>query len=173
MITEKEWFDNGDWNKGLRLKVHPSVDVSQFYKQYHKRPDLWEAAFEFLKKDLMTTAEGKYALKGEEAVAIISDYQTKKPEDAKWEAHRKFIDVQYVITGEEKIGLLSLESAKSAMEYQEEKDVIFFCDQDGEYYVANPDVFFLFFPNDVHRPSISTEDSKPVKKLVVKIAFAE
>jgi len=173
MSTEKEWFENGEWNRGLRVKVHPSVDVSQFYKQYHKRPDLWKAAFDYLKNDLITVGAGKYPLKGDGAVAIVSDYQTKRTEDAKWESHRKFIDLQYVISGEEKIGLLSLQKAQYSTGYQDEKDVILFDEQDGDYYVANPDVCFLFFPEDVHRPCIRIGDSKPVKKLVIKIAFAE
>ena len=173
MSTDKEWFDNGDWNEGLRLKVHPSVDVSQFYEQYRKRPDLWKAAFEYLKNDLNPVAPAKYPLKGDEAVAIVSEYQTKKIEDAKWESHRKFIDLQYIISGEEKMGVLPLKKAKFASDYQEDKDVILFGEQDGEYYVANPDIFFLFFPDDVHRPCIRTGDSEPVKKLVIKIAFAE
>ena len=173
MRTDKEWFDNGDWNEGLRLNVHPSVDVSQFYNQYHKCPDLWKAAFEYLKNDFMTVAAGKYPLKGDEVVAIVSEYQTKKIEDAKWESHRKFIDLQYIISGEEKMGVLPLKKAKFTSDYQEDKDVILFGEQNGEYYVANPDIFFLFFPDDVHRPCICTGDSKPVKKLVIKIAFSE
>jgi YhcH/YjgK/YiaL family protein len=173
MSIEKEWFESGDWNNDLRLKVHPSVDVKQFCEQYFKRPDLWKAAFEYLKNDLANAHTGKYSLKGDEAVAIVSEYQTKQPEDAKWESHRKFIDLQYVINGEEKMGLLPLQVAKLASDYDADKDVILFGEQDGEYYVANPDAFFLFFPDDVHRPCIRIGDSKPVKKLVIKIAFAK
>jgi YhcH/YjgK/YiaL family protein len=173
MSTEKEWFENGDWNKSLRLKVHPSVDVNQFYKQYHKHPDLWKAAFSYLKNDLIDAEIGRHQLVGDEAVAIISEYKTKKIEDAKWESHRKFIDLQYIISGEEKMGVLPLAVTKLADDYDETKDLIFYGDQDGEYYLANPDVFFLFFPSDVHRPSIRIGESKPVKKLVIKIAFVE
>lgn len=173
MSIEKEWFDNGDWSNGLRLNVHPSVDVSQFYRQYHKRPDLWGAAFEYLKKDLIAVEIGKYPLKEDEVIAIISEYKTKRPEDTKWEAHRKFIDLQYLISGEEKIGLLPLKTAKFDTGYQENNDVILFGEQDGEYYDANPDIFFLFFPDDVHRPCIQTGEPKLVKKLVIKIAVAE
>ena len=174
MSMEKEWFDHGDWNEGLQINIHPSVDVSEFYRQYHKRPDLWKAAFGYLKQDLTLAGTGKCILKENEAIAIVSAYETKRMEDAKWEAHRKFIDLQYVVNGEEKIGVLPLNKAKCDAGYQEDNDVIFFGEQDGAYYDANPDVFFLFFPGDVHRPCIQTGGgSKPVKKLVVKIAVAE
>ena len=66
---EKEWFDHGDWNEGLQINIHPSVDVSEFYRQYHKRPDLWKAAFEYLKKDLTSAETGKCVLKENEAIA--------------------------------------------------------------------------------------------------------
>ncbi len=155
------------------MKVHPSVDVSEFYRQYHKQPDLWKAAFDYLNKDLIAAEAGKYPVKGNEVVAMISGYQTKNIEDARWESHRKFIDLQYLIKGEEKMGLLPLEKAKAASEYREDQDVILFGDQEGEYYMANQEVFFLFFPGDVHRPCIRTGESMPVKKLVIKIAFAE
>lgn len=173
MSVEKDWFEDGEWDRGLRLKVHPSVNIRQFYEQYHKRPDLWKAAFKYLENDLMLIETGKYQLNGDEVVAIVSEYRTRKAEDAKWESHRKFIDLQYLIDGEEKMGLLPLETAKLASGYQEDKDVILFGEQDGEYYVANPDIFFLFFPGDVHRPCIRIGESKPVRKLVIKIAFAE
>lgn len=173
MSIEKDWFNKGEWKEGLQLNVHPSVNLSRFYRQYHKRPDLWKAAFQYLSTGLSEVEAGKYPLKGDEAVALVSEYQTKKQEDAKWESHRKFIDLQYVINGEEKMGLLPLEKSKLAGEYRKDQDVILFGEQEGEYFVANPGVFFLFFPDDVHRPCIRIGDSVPVKKLVIKIAVAD
>jgi len=173
MSTEKEWFNNERWGEGIRQKVHSSVNIGLFYQQYHKRPDLWKAAFQFLKGDLVTTATGKYILAGDEVIATISEYQTRKLEEVRWESHKKFVDLQYLITGEEKMGILPLEKAVAPMIYDETKDVMFFGDHEGQYFVANPDNFFLFFPSDVHRPSIQIDGSKPVKKLVIKIIFVE
>ena len=173
MTTAKEWFKNENWNGGILPKVHPSVNVELFFRQYHKRPDLWKAAFEFLKQDLITTPAGKYPVLGDEVVANVQEYDTKKLEDAKWEAHKKFTDLQYIITGEEKMGVFPVDQAVSPMPYDEAKDVMFFGDNEGSYFVANPDVYFLFFPADVHRPCIRIDNSMPVKKLVIKIAYAE
>ncbi len=172
MSNTKEWFDSKLWAEGFSVQAHESVNVDEFFKQYHACPEVWKAVFEFMKQDLSGLEVGKYPLAGEQAFAMISEYQTKQPENAKWEAHKKYIDLQYLISGEEKMGLLSLEKAVDAQEYNETKDLIFYGANDGDYYLANPDVFFLFFPTDVHRPSMQTDESKPVKKVVIKIAVA-
>ena len=173
MNKEQAWFEAASWLEGVAIRVHDSTDVRQFYKQYHARPDLWRIVFEFLKKDLQSMEVGKYPLVGDDVFAMVMEYETKNPEDAKWEAHHKYIDLQYVISGEETMGILPLEHVIAPQEYNEDKDLIFFGDNDGEFFTANPDVFFLFFPSDVHRPGIRINESKPLKKLVVKIAVAE
>jgi len=173
MSQEKVWFHEAKWLSGSPIKAHGGTDVDSLYIQYHARPDLWKAVFEFLKKDLKSLEVGKYPIVGDEAFAMVMEYETKKPEDAKWEAHRKYIDLQYVIEGEEKMGILPLGHAASPLDYNEEKDLIFFGDNNGEFFQATPENFFLFFPTDVHRPSILIEKPETVKKLVVKIAVAK
>ncbi|MFV0378046.1 MAG: YhcH/YjgK/YiaL family protein [Mangrovibacterium sp.] len=172
MNTINEWFSSGGWAEGLTVAVHNSVDVGEFYKQYHAKPGLWRAVFEFMKQDLFELEVGKYQLIEEEAFVMISEYDTKEPENAKWEAHKKFIDLQYVIAGEEQMGILPLVQAVNSLEYNEQKDVIFYGDNSGQLHLATPEAFFLFFPSDVHRPCIKVGESAPVKKLVAKIAVA-
>jgi YhcH/YjgK/YiaL family protein len=42
----------------------------------------------------------------------------------------------------------------------------------GKFYTAKPGTFFLFFPQDVHRPNIKVKGYDLVKKLVIKIRMA-
>ena len=168
-----EWFNTGTWSEGININVDSSIDILEFYNQYQKRPDLWKLVFEFLKEDLISKPVGTYVLKENELKAIISEYETKTPEVAKWESHKKFIDLQYVICGREKMGLLPLDKAILQEEYQSEKDLIFFGEQDGEYFTATPEVYYLFFPQDVHRPGLRIDGAEKVKKLVLKIAYFE
>ena len=44
---------------------------------------------------------------------------------------------------------------------------------DGQFYIAEPGTFYLFFPQDAHRPSIKVDGYDVVKKLVIKIKVAE
>lgn len=170
MSKVNDWFNSLAWTEGVAVAAHSSVDVEEFYKQYHAKPELWKAVFEFMKKDLAALEVGKYQLIEGEAFVMISEYETKEPENAKWEAHKNYIDLQYVISGEEQMGILPLSKAVNALEYNEQKDLIFYGDNDGELHLASPEAFFLFFPSDVHRPCIKVGESAPVKKLVAKIA---
>jgi YhcH/YjgK/YiaL family protein len=172
MNTTHEWFAGKTWAEGLSLTLDASVNVEEFYKQYHARPELWKAVFGFMTKDLSALEVGKYPIVDGQVTAIVSEYNSKEPEDAKWEAHRKFIDLQYVISGEERMGVMPLAEAQNGGEYQAEKDVIFYGENDGPLYVANPENYFLFFTTDLHRPGIKAAEPVPVKKLVIKIAVA-
>ncbi len=173
MSKEQIWFHGGGWLVEKDIRAHASIDIAEFYAHFHTHPEWWKAVFGFLRSDLKAMAAGKYPIVGDQVFAMVSEYSTKKPEEAKWEAHRKYIDLQYMIDGEEKMGQLPLANAVSPQAYDEDKDLVFFDDQDGEYFTASPNCFFLFFPEDVHRPGIFIEESKPVKKLVVKIAVSE
>jgi len=172
MSVIQEWFAAKEWAAGVVPALHESVDVAEFYKQYHAKPELWKAVFDFMKKDLVNMEVGKYVLVEGQLTAIVSEYESKEPENAKWEAHRNFIDLQYVISGEEKIGVQPLATAQNAMEYNAERDLIFYGENAGDIYLATPDTYFLFFTSDVHRPCIKAAGVSPVKKLVIKIATA-
>ncbi|MFV0365826.1 MAG: YhcH/YjgK/YiaL family protein [Mangrovibacterium sp.] len=169
-MTAKEWFDKGEWAEGLNLQLHPSVDVEEFYKQYQAKPELWKKTFQFMQTDLAALEVGKYPLVEGELIANIQEYNSKEPENARWEAHRKFIDLQFVISGNEQMGVMPLAEAQNAGEYNAEKDVIFYGENDGAIYPADNQVYFLFFTSDLHRPCIKDGESSPVKKLVMKIA---
>ncbi len=172
MTKAKEWFDKGEWAEGLSLQLHPSVDVEAFYIQYQANPELWKKAFQFMQTDLKTLEVGKYPLVEGKLIANIQEYNSKEPENARWEAHKNFIDVQYVISGKEKMGVMPLADAVHAGEYNAEKDVVFYGENDGAIYPADTQTYFLFFTSDLHRPCIKAEESEPVKKLVIKIATA-
>lgn len=170
MSEYNKWFEKGEWAQGLNLQLHNSVNVEEFYKQYHANTNLWRKVFEFMQTDLNTLEVGKYPLVEGQLIANIQEYNSKEPKDARWEAHKDFIDLQYVISGKEKMGVMPLANAKNAGEYNAEKDVIFYGENNGNIYQANPDVYFLFFTSDLHRPCIKDGESSLVKKVVLKIA---
>jgi YhcH/YjgK/YiaL family protein len=167
------WMKSGVWENGLRVKAHPSVNPEEFAYQYHKNRALWDKAFAFLsRKDLDTLSPGTYPIDGENVFAIISEYVPKDFEQTKWESHRKYIDLHYVIRGKEKIGVAPVSQAKVTEVYNETKDIAHY-ETPGKYYIAEPGTFFLFFPQEAHRPGIKADGSSPVKKLVIKISVAE
>jgi biofilm protein TabA len=169
--TADQWLKSKTWNDGIKEELHPSVNAEEFYRQYHANKAVWDKVFEFIKnQDLETIAPGKYPIDGENAYASITEAPSKEFADAKWESHRKYIDLQYVIKGEEKIGVTPLSTATVVKPYDETKDGANYT-ADGTYYIGTPETFFLFFPQDVHRPNIKVDGYNLVKKLVIKIKY--
>lgn len=167
-----EWFDKGDWKNGLTLSPHPSINKVAFAYQYAANKPLWDKTFEFLRTtDLTRLAPGDHPLAGDSVVVKVSYGRAKEESLAKWETHRKFIDVQLVAEGSEKIGISDLKDASLTIPYNEMSDVAHY-NAAGTYHTAAPGTFFIFFPQDVHRPGIIVDEGN-VRKIVVKIRAAE
>lgn len=165
-----KWINKKDWANGLQLALHSSVNVDSFYRAYHANKKLWDAAFVFLKdQNLETILPGKYPIDGEAVFASVSEAPSKNKEEVKWESHKKYIDLQYIIKGKEIIGVA--DTSKAAITKPYSPDVINY-DAEGKYYTTEPGKFFLFFPNDAHRPTIKAEGYDMVKKIVIKIQVA-
>ena len=165
-----KWFKTDDWKNGLKLVASPSVNKVVFAQQYHKNKAEWDKAFAFLRdSDLLSLKPGKYVIDGTDVYAMITEGPEKTFEQSAWESHRKYIDLQYVIKGKEKIGVAPLDSATVTKPYDESTDGAKYT-ANGQYYIAEPGTFFLFFPGDAHRPNIKVDGyDDVVKKIVIKI----
>ena len=164
------WFEKKEWLAGWEVAPDASINKRDFAVYYHSNPRHWNQAFQFLKSaDLKALPVGKQELEGEHLFVSVAEYYGKQKEEAFYESHKKYIDIQYVIQGEEIIGLTTLDKVEVKDPYDAEKDIAFYNYEGGNYLKATPDKFFLFFPDDVHRPSLTTGDSVLVKKIVVKI----
>jgi YhcH/YjgK/YiaL family protein len=156
-------------SQGL-IEPDDSIIIEEYYRYYAANPDRWEKAFKFLRDtDLKNIEKGKYEIDGEDLYASVSEYTTKNEEDAKLEAHRKYADIQYIISGEEKMGLVPLTKTEVVTPYDDVKDVCFLKAGKLSYHIATPKVYFVFFPEDAHKPSIKVTDNEPVKKVVLKV----
>jgi biofilm protein TabA len=169
----KDCFDKGEWRQGLKYQPHASVDKALFNAQYAKNKRLWDKAFDFLRQtNLDTISPGKYPIVGDSVFVSITFNPTKEIEKSKWEFHKKYIDLQMVISGKEKMGVVDFSKTSILDPYNETKDIGFAAYDQGDYYVAEAGVFFLFFPGQAHRPSLKVEGCDKDKKIVIKIAYA-
>ena len=127
----------------------------------------------FLKTtNLDTLSVGKHPVDGDNAYAIVTEAPPKDLDKASWESHKKYIDLQYVIKGKEQIDVANAGTATLVKPYDAAKDVANYT-ANGTSYIAEPGTFFLFFPQDAHRPNIKVPGYEIVKKLVIKIKVAE
>ena len=149
-----------------------SIDIATFEKHYGEFPERWEAAFEYLvQNDLKALPLGRKDL-NENVYVAVSEYTTKDIENADYEVHKEYIDLQYIISGEELIGLTREHTElKIITPYIAEKDIEFYDYTGGELLPATPDNYFIFFPNDFHKPCIKRTKNSQVKKIVVKIKY--
>jgi YhcH/YjgK/YiaL family protein len=159
------------WNGELPFKPDTGIDAREFVRQNVVNRPAWEAAFDFLQKnDLAALPPGRYDLPAEGVYATVSDYPAKERDSCRYEAHRKYIDIQYVAGGAEYIELLPLRLISEEQRYDEEKDILFFEDKtQGEMLYADKNRFFVFFPEDAHKPCLKADWGGTVRKIVVKI----
>lgn len=171
--SAKAWVKSKKWANGLPINVYADVNSVEFAQQYAANKDYWDKAFAFMKdKNLKELPAGKYPIDGDHVFATITEGPDKDLDKTTWESHRKYIDLQYIITGKEKIGVESLANTTVTKPYDEAKDGANYT-ATGKFYTATPEEFYLFFPADVHRPSIKVDGFDTVKKLVIKIAYSD
>ena len=124
--------------------------------------------FEWIKNnDLKNMADGRYEI-SDKIYANLQTYMTK--DNAPYEAHRDYIDIQYMIKGEELSGVTDYTNCSTKEEYNKEKDIEFLnCNKPENFYKIHEGEFFVFFPQDAHKPALKIQDNKKVKKVIVKV----
>lgn len=145
------------------------LDTISNYKTYAGLSERIAKGLEYLATtDLESLAVGKYEIEGKEIYANVSEYNSKELSNGKWEAHKNYIDIQYIVEGAEQMGYANISKFTPNVEYNPAKDVVFGT-AEGDLVAVNKEMFAIFFPQDAHMPSIAIGESKPVKKVVVKI----
>ena len=144
------------------------VDTLDNAKKYFGLHELFEKAFQFINdQNLQTIQPGKFEIKGKDLHASVSLKDGCKKGDAKFEAHNNYIDIQVCLSGKETIGWKPRSACSDIkIDYNPEKDVIFFSDEPDTFFELHERQFAIFYPEDVHAPMIG---EGPIKKLVVKV----
>lgn len=167
------WVDSRAWAKGLDLKADATIDAVEFAEQYAANPELWDALFAWIKDtDLNTVAAGKHDIVPGRLWVNILEYTPKSAADTKIEGHENFIDLQYTFVGDELMGLAG--HVIPTGPYDPVKDKTnYTTDEEISYVPAPNDTFFLYFPKDMHQPSVRAhENAGPSRKVVGKIEYA-
>lgn len=123
--------------------------------------------------DFDSLENGRYELVEGKIFATIQDYQSKPESEGKFEAHQKFVDIQFIIKGEERIGTGKLDDFEESIAYDEEKDIVFLTPKEGaktNFIKLIEKEFAIFYPQDVHMPSIAVDAPSFVRKVIVKVA---
>ena len=166
-----KWFAKDEWSGGWNVSPDASINKREFAISYNKNRERWGKAFKFLKDNDLSKLELKrYDIDGDNLFATVSEYISKNEETAKFEAHRKYIDIQYVVSGNEIMNIAPLETVKEVLSaYDAMRDIEFITVCKVVNYEASPSNFFIFFPDDVHRPGLKFGVNSRVRKVVIKV----
>lgn len=172
--SAKQWAATREWSEGWSVKPHRLTDWRQFADQYHRNRDLWRKVFAWLAStDPQAHPTGVHVIEADRAWATVSEYVPKEAASANIESHRRFIDLQYVVNGNEKMGLVKPLDAIECSPYDEGRDVALYISDKVIYRKTAPGCFFLFFPSDIHQPSVLVGQERKSRKIVIKIEYSE
>jgi YhcH/YjgK/YiaL family protein len=133
-----------------------------------------ERPFEYLARtDLAALPLGRTDISGDDVYIMVSEAETRPPEQVKFEAHRRYIDIQLVVRGQEAIGVAPAAALVTAEPYDAAKDIEFFATpRESATLALRAGDFAVFAPGDAHRPSLHLDGPHVSRKAVVKVSVA-
>jgi|GEM_PF-433895 len=165
-------IENGKIMSAFSALPDASINMETATAHFAKFPERWNTVFKYLiDSDLTTLPVGRQDL-SDDVFVIVSDYDTKSLEEGRFESHKQYIDLQYVVSGEEVIGLTNDTTITIETPYSEADDIMFYDFDGGQLLPALPSNYFIFFPEDKHKPGLSPQDGKKqVRKIVFKVKY--
>lgn len=141
------------------------IENAALYYPLHPK---FKQAFDYIAQiDIHTLPVGRHDI-DDGMYVLVQEYTTKQKGEGKWEAHRRYIDLQYVVQGVEGMGYANIHHLQQG-EYIPEKDFLPLFGE-GNQVELKSGCFVLLFPEDAHMPSMALGESKPARKIVLKIA---
>ena len=169
------WYKQKKVTNKLKLTPHSSINENEFFRQYRANPKWWDLAIDFLNtKDLSKLKPGEYVIEEGNVKAIVMEGPAKAADELKWESHKEFNDLQYMIRGKVKMGVVALNDPGAVVNtpYSSENDIMFYDVKGGTFHDGDPGSFFIFSPNEIHKPGIKISGDAPVKRIVIKVRVA-
>ena len=129
----------------------------------------FEKAFEFLcSVDGEALECGRHEIEGDALYANVALGVTRT--EGQFEAHERYADVQYVVRGREVMEFADIKCGKATKEYDAAGDYALYGDMpNASRAVVSAGELVIFFPEDLHKPSMAYGEPSEVKKIIVKV----
>lgn len=125
-------------------------------------------ALEFLAGVTPDITLGRQELDGDRMYANVVEYETKT--EGVFEGHRAYADVQFVLSGREDMECVNISHTEPTKEYDAAGDYALFADSAlSSRITVNEGEFAVFYPEDIHKPSLASGAAAKVKKVIVKL----
>jgi YhcH/YjgK/YiaL family protein len=173
-----QWMKRSEWKEGFTwAKPHKTINVDEFYAQYHKNPEQWKILFNWLKTtDLKAIPKGRHPIPNSTLVASVEDSQNYPLEKQNTESHCKKTDFQLVVSGTEGFALLDHESSTISQPYNDAKDVMRYkyVKEKTNFFDVKGGNYVIFFPTDWHIAKVQTKKKdQNIRVIVVKMDYIQ
>ena len=143
------------------------VDCKERFEQYSRNvPEIYEVMrfVEKVKKENIPV--GKYPL--ENGFVLVQEGTTRPYEEADFEVHRKYIDIQVLVSGMEYVEYADITDLNTKVAFDEEKDLELMGGAGCKIQIK-PDMFYILYPSDGHKPCCHESVPTSYKKILAKI----
>ncbi len=143
------------------------VDRMERFGQYSRNvPEIHEVMrfVEKVKKENIPA--GKYPL--ENGFVLVQEGMTRPFEEADFEVHRKYIDIQVLVSGTEYVEYADITDLDTKVPFDEEKDLELM-EGCGSKIQMKPNMFYILYPADGHKPCCHEKVATNYKKVLAKI----
>ena len=176
--TACDWLKAGGWRNGFtKAKPHKSLNINEFYDQYHKDPNQWYTLFTWLRDtDLTAIPKGKHPIPNSTLVASVEDSMNEPLEKRNTESHKRKADFMVVVRGTEGFALLDHTTSTVSVPYNDKKDVMRYSyDKSAtDFFDVDAGEFVIFFPSDWHIAKVQTaKEDQNIRVIVVKMDYRE
>jgi YhcH/YjgK/YiaL family protein len=174
-VNYTHWTLSRQWSNGFNALPDVTTNLAEFYDQYNKNKEQWDAVFKWLgETDLLTIEGGKHPIPGTSLQASVEDTENAPLEKRTSESHYHHIDFQYVVKGTERFALLDHETSYPNKAYRPDVIGYTFDESKTMFFDSTPERFFLFFPSDWHIAKIANSgDDQKIRVIVVKLDYVK
>lgn len=143
------------------------VDRIERFQQYSRSvPEIYEVMKFAEKVRQENIPVGKYPIQN--GFILVQEGTTRRYEEADFEVHRKYLDIQILVSGMEYVEYADIKDLETKVPFDEEKDLELM-DGAGCKIQIKPDMFYILYPSDGHKPCCHEETPTNYKKVLAKI----
>ena len=143
------------------------IDRIERYQQYSRSvPEIYEAMKFAEKAKKENLPVGKYPLP--HGFALIQEGTTRRFEEADFDVHREYIDIQILVSGAECLEYADMQDLVTRVPFDAQKDLELMSGAGCQIQIK-PDMFYILYPTDGHKPCCHQDTPTDYKKVLVKI----
>ncbi len=143
------------------------LDRTEHFSQYARNiPEIHEVMKFLEKAKAENLPVGKYPIQN--GYILIQEGTTRRFDEADFEVHREYIDIQIIVSGSEYMEYADILDLETKVPFDKEKDVEFLSGEGCKIQIK-PDMFYVLYPEDGHKPSCHFDEPTSYKKVLAKI----